>query len=523
MSDLVGEQIGNYRVTALIKRGGMGAVYIAEHPEIGRKVAIKIMHAALDDDSSDAERFLYEARATANIDHPNVVEIYDFGRLADGRPYHIMELLRGRELEELIQQRGAMPALEVLPYVQQICAGLQAAHNVGVVHRDLKPENVFELSRRPLTIKVLDFGIAKTQTWPGTTLTSTGKIIGTPLVIAPEQASCENTISPRTDIYSLGVTLFWMLAGQPPFAQDAPVVLVARHILTKPPPLLELAPTVPAGVARLVDQCLEKAPEDRPTSASEVSARFSQALGQPPWEHQLAVVPWDDVKGLVLVPSAELQSLTESQLRPPQPSPDGKRVTTPLGSAETVQAPGESLSSTAETVAVGTGETASAGGGTTAETSLDVPGLGPEFQQPPQVDPGEQLEWAQEPALAAPPAHRWWLLLPAVVLLLSATAVAVYLLAGDPRPTPVPDAGPAAVDAGTPDAVASDQRPSPDLGRDRGVDRKQQPDRRIKRPRPVRKDSTRPRPRPAKLPLCSESNRVGEGTMDPFGTRCRKK
>ena len=158
---LVGEKVGNYVITSLIGRGGMGEVYLAQHPEIGRKVAIKVVAPELLTTEHLAARFLAEARAVARIGHPNVVDIYDFGRLQSGRLYYVMELLKGRELRKVLQDRGKFSAAEVLPYLTQISAGLQAAHERGVIHRDLKPENVFVLDVKPLTIKLLDFGIAK--------------------------------------------------------------------------------------------------------------------------------------------------------------------------------------------------------------------------------------------------------------------------------------------------------------------------------------------------------------------------
>ncbi len=501
MPDLVGERIGNYRVARLIKKGGMGAVYLAEHPEIGRKVAIKVMYRSLDEESRDAERFLFEARAAANIDHPNVIDIYDFGRLDDGRPYLVMELLTGHELEGLIHQRGKMSAAEVLPYLQQICAGLQAAHNAGIVHRDLKPENVFVLERKPLAIRLLDFGIAKTQTWSGASLTGTGKIVGTPLVIAPEQAACESAaISPQTDLYSLGVILFWLLAGEPPFPRDSPVVLVARHILAPPRPLLEVAPTVPDGVAALVDQCLEKAPADRPATANEVVGRFATALDREPEE--LPVVPWEEAR------TGELWVA-----KPPaagEPGEAAEQDSTTVGAS--------SASTSAVTSAVTRRHAPAAGHG----TDLDVPGLDTAFKEASEERPPEAaLTTAADTARGArTPARRSWHLA-ALVLLVAVGAVLVAMAAkNDPAPQ-APDGAVAPADAAVPDAAlapAPDSRPAPDARIDRAPElRAQQAPRRPggrKVPRPPRRPG-------ARKDRCSES-RVGESTMNPFGKACPK-
>ena len=488
--ELVGERIGNYCVTALIKKGGMGAVYMAEHPEIGRKVAIKVMFRTLDARSRDAERFLFEARAAANIDHPNVIDIYDFGRLDDGRPYLVMELLQGRELADVIHQRGKMPAAEVLPYLRQICAGLQAAHNAGIVHRDLKPENVFVLDRQPLAVRVLDFGIAKTQTWPGASLTGTGKIVGTPLVIAPEQASCESAaISPRTDLYSLGVILYWMLAGKPPFSRDAPVVLVARHILTPPPPLQEVEPSVPPGVADLVNQCLEKLPERRPATASEVAARFARALGEETGEHELEVVPWEQVRCVELRGS---------------PTPREMGLST---SASTGLRSVDRQTAVLEEARPRTG------------TDLDVPGLEPVFEQPPPEEAPAHLPTPTEMETrdTSSPGRRG---LVAAALVLLAVGAGLYARSAMRRSTTPSPQGADLAQAAT---SLPDQQVAPDTMAPRPADSRptpRGPDARTKKPRPAA--DRRPRKPPNKLRKCPES-RVGESTMDPFGTRCRKK
>ena len=277
---LIGELIGNYEVKALLGAGGMGQVYLAENPRIGREVAIKVLSQQMAADESFLDRFQVEARAVTRIDHPNVIDIYDFGSLEDGRLYYVMELLRGQELKAVISAHGAMSAAEVLPFVAQICAALQAAHAQGVVHRDLKPENIFVLDREPLRVKVLDFGIAKMlEAGESSTATNTGVIMGTPRYISPEQAAGQpDQISPRTDLYSLGVILYQLLCGEVPFQEEMPVLMLARHLKDPPPPLRDRNPTVPPGVAAVVHRCLEKAPGDRPKSARELAEAFAMAV-----------------------------------------------------------------------------------------------------------------------------------------------------------------------------------------------------------------------------------------------------
>jgi serine/threonine protein kinase len=280
---LVGQRVGNYVVKDLLGEGGMGAVYLAEHPEIGRTVAIKVLADHLLQNRMAADRFVSEAKAVTRTRHPNIIDIYDFGRLADGRLYYIMEHLEGRELRALMKERGKFSAAEALPYVQQICNALQAAHEHGVVHRDLKPENVFVEREAPVKLKLLDFGIAKllenASGGGGSSLTTTGMVMGTPLVIAPEQAAGQpDRISARTDIYSLGVIVYWMLAGRPPFMDQTAALLLAQHIKEPVPPLTQIEPSVPPTVAQVIHRCLEKQPEDRFGSTVELAAAYTEAL-----------------------------------------------------------------------------------------------------------------------------------------------------------------------------------------------------------------------------------------------------
>ena len=279
---VIGHHVGNYVITRKLGEGGMGAVYLARHPEIERKVAVKVLAPHLSHHPRIAERFHSEARALSRLEHANIIEVYDYGRLEDKRLFYVMEFLKGRELGRVMVQRGRMTPMEVLPYLEQICAGLQSAHDAGIVHRDLKPENIFVLDRQPLSLKLLDFGIAKLLD-PGDakgSITHTGVVMGTPLYISPEQASGEvHRIGPGTDLYSLGVILYWMLSGQPPFAEKTPALLMAQHITMPPPPLVEAEPSVPPAVAAIVEQCLEKDPEARPASALEIFIAFAGACG----------------------------------------------------------------------------------------------------------------------------------------------------------------------------------------------------------------------------------------------------
>ena len=268
--NLAGQTIGNYKVVQQIGEGGMGVVYMAEHPVIGRKVAIKLLHATYSKDSETVARFFNEARAIHTIAHPNIVEILDFGQTNDGQPYFIMEYLQGEPLADRIA-RGAVPPPEAVAIVTQICDALQAAHDKHIVHRDLKPHNVYLLGNAPKQhVKILDFGVAKissgwdtSQSGGKSVKTRTGSLMGTPLYMSPEQCRGSGKLDHRTDIYSLAVILFEMISGRPPFIAEGVGELFAKHMLEPAPPLNEFAPRTPPHIVRAVARALAKELDER--------------------------------------------------------------------------------------------------------------------------------------------------------------------------------------------------------------------------------------------------------------------
>jgi serine/threonine-protein kinase len=277
-ASLINQTIGNYRVSRLLGEGGMGVVYLAQHPVIGRKVAIKLLHVALARDQDIVSRFFNEARAIHMIAHANIVEILDFGQTTDGQPYFIMEFLEGEALSDAVA-RGPMTPEEVEAIGVQMCRALWAAHAKGIVHRDLKPHNVQLVPRPEGTplVKILDFGVAKILASPDgaqSVKTRTGSLMGTPLYMSPEQCKGAGTLDHRTDIYSLGVMLFEMLAGRPPFVAEGVGELFAKHMLEEAPPLLDFAPHTPPHMAAAIMKCLQKEPRDRFQSMDE----FRKAL-----------------------------------------------------------------------------------------------------------------------------------------------------------------------------------------------------------------------------------------------------
>jgi serine/threonine protein kinase len=263
---LINTTVGNYKVTKLLGEGGMGMVYLGEHPVIGRKVAIKVLHNALAKDQDIVARFFNEARAIHLIGHANIVEILDFGATPDGQPYFIMEFLTGEALSEHVA-RGPIPAGEVMAMADQMCRALGAAHAKGIVHRDLKPHNIQIIERDgKMMVKILDFGVAKILAAPDgsqSVKTRTGSLMGTPLYMSPEQCKGAGLLDHRTDIYSLGVMIFEMLAGRPPFMAEGIGELFAMHMLEEAPSVIEFAPATPPAMANAVMKALNKNLEDR--------------------------------------------------------------------------------------------------------------------------------------------------------------------------------------------------------------------------------------------------------------------
>ncbi|HEX9572912.1 MAG TPA: serine/threonine-protein kinase [Myxococcales bacterium] len=264
---MIGRMVGSYRIAKLLGEGGMGAVYLGEHPAIGSKVAIKMLHAQYAAKPTIVERFFNEARSVNLIGHDNIVKILDFDVTGEGRHYFVMEFLHGRALQALLQPGRPLPLQLAGPILLQCCRALQAAHERGIVHRDFKPDNVFlvEQAGRQDVVKLVDFGIAKLAAESGGGMTQPGTVMGTPAYMSPEQAAGEATIDARSDIYSLGVTMFQMATGKLPFAEAGPSfgkILIAH--LQQPPPLpRSIEPGVPEELERIILRTLEKKPEDR--------------------------------------------------------------------------------------------------------------------------------------------------------------------------------------------------------------------------------------------------------------------
>jgi serine/threonine-protein kinase len=289
---VIGTRVNNYEIVSLIGEGGMGNVYLARHPMIDRGAAIKVLHPELASDSTLVTRFFNEARAANAIRHPNIIDIIDVGMLPGSeRPYLMMELLQGENLARRVARLGQLTPNQAIEIARQTASALAAAHAKGIIHRDLKPENLFLVPHGSLpgreVVKVLDFGIAKLRSEVGDVRvqTRTGLLMGTPPYMSPEQCrGVSAEIDLRTDVYALGIILFEMVCGKPPFTAAGFGDLLVMHIMTPPPSPRDRNPAVPAALEAIILKALAK-------NAGE---RFA---GMVEMEAALAAVPADAAAG----------------------------------------------------------------------------------------------------------------------------------------------------------------------------------------------------------------------------------
>jgi serine/threonine-protein kinase len=292
-------KFGQYRLIHKLGEGGMGEVFLAEHALLKRPCALKQILGSATSDPLAQARFEREVQSAARLAHPNTIEIFDYGHTTDGTFYYVMEYLRGMSLADLMHEYGPLPPGRVVYLFRQICTGLAEAHGLGMVHRDLKPANVFVALRGGEcdVAKILDFGLVKLTADPqAATLTTDLTVSGTPLYMAPEQATGEGTLDARADLYALGAVMYSALTGRPPFEGQSPFAVMMAHARDPVTPPRTVRPEVPVDLERVVLRCLAKRPEDRfPTAkalrealaACSCAAEWGPNRAEGWWEAQL--------------------------------------------------------------------------------------------------------------------------------------------------------------------------------------------------------------------------------------------
>jgi serine/threonine protein kinase len=280
----IGHTIGNYKITAKLGEGGMGVVYLAEHPVIGKKVAMKAIHPELSKNSDVVSRFVTEAKAVNQIGHEHIVDIADFGNTPEGEFYFVMEYLQGESLSDRLRRENRLDAPSALSITAQIANALNASHEQGIIHRDLKPENIFLCVNRGSGrdfVKVLDFGLAKLTLHDQKVShkTRTGSVMGTPYYMSPEQCEGKIEIDHRADIYSLGVLLFEMLTGKVPFGGDGYGEIIVKHVTMPPPSVRSINEDLPEEMDLILYRALAKDRDQRFQTMSEFEAALRDPKG----------------------------------------------------------------------------------------------------------------------------------------------------------------------------------------------------------------------------------------------------
>jgi serine/threonine-protein kinase len=291
------KRMGQYTLERLLGTGGAGAVYLARHRRLRRPCAVKIIRPEKAGDRTAQLRFEHEVQAMAELNHPNCVEIYDYGRADDGALFYAMEYLEGMNLWDMVQQHGALPAGRTITVLQQIGAALEAAHGRGLVHRDVKPRNIFIGYREGLgdVAKLLDFGLVQVDALYDANqdrATLEGKTVGTPWFMSPEQIVAHGKLDGRSDLYSLGATAYYLLTGELPFDRPNVIDVFSAHLHEPPVPLTRIDDNLPVDLQEVVLHCLEKKPADRFPDAAALTRALAACRDAHRWNAEEAQAWW---------------------------------------------------------------------------------------------------------------------------------------------------------------------------------------------------------------------------------------
>ncbi|QDU29382.1 Serine/threonine-protein kinase PknB [Anatilimnocola aggregata] len=291
------KRLGQYQLKQLIGSGGMGEVYLAEHQLMKRPCAIKVIRPEKAGDPKVLARFEREVQATARLSHWNTIDIFDYGRADDGTFYYVMEYLPGMNLSELVRRFGPLPPGRAIYLIRQACDALQEAHDLGLVHRDIKPANIFAASRGGVcdVVKLLDFGLAKPLTdLNAAHLTADGTITGSPLFMSPEQATGDTEPDSRSDVYSLGAVLYYLVTGKPVFEDDKPLKIMFKHAHETPVRPSLVRTDLAGDLEMIVLRCLEKNSGQRFQSASDLAAALDRCHDSGTWTREHAREWWQE-------------------------------------------------------------------------------------------------------------------------------------------------------------------------------------------------------------------------------------
>ncbi|KAA5544681.1 protein kinase [Roseiconus nitratireducens] len=303
-----GFHLGNYRLLRPLGRGGMGVVFLAQHSVMNRLMALKILPAEASRDARRIERFKEEARASAKLEHSNIVQAYDFAE-SDGKLYIVMEYIEGVDLHRAIVRDGVMSPATSLDAIIQTTDALAHAHQRGIVHRDIKPSNL--LLRSDGTIKVSDMGLARIG-YSAADSDAPNRLTGTADFIAPEQAIDSHAVDARADIYSLGCTWYFLLVGKPPYTGANVAQRLAKHQTAAVPAVSDKRSDCPTAISQLIQRMMAKRPEDRPASAAELLTQLKRMAGSQPSRSELADRDYSAAAPLIVDDSSSFGSLDDS-------------------------------------------------------------------------------------------------------------------------------------------------------------------------------------------------------------------